>query len=61
MFIGEVVDSVESGQVVSTRDVGQGGQEGGAGQGVHSGHVVSTRELDSGQEVDSGQVQVEGV
>ena len=38
------------------------GQEGGAGQGVHSEQVVSTRELgDSGQEVDSGQVQVQGV
>ena len=36
VFIGEVVDSVESGQVLSTRVVGKGGQEGGAGQGVHS-------------------------
>ena len=38
VFIGEVVDSV---QVVSTRDVAQGGQEGGTGQGGHSEQVVT--------------------
>ena len=54
---GEVVDSVESGQVVSTRDVGQGGQEGGTGQGVHSVQVVTVgQEGGAGQGVHSGQV-----
>ena len=57
VFIGEVVDPVESGQAVSTRDVGQGGQEGGTGQGVHSGQVVTVgQEGGAGQGVHSGQV-----
>ena len=56
MFIGEVVDTLESGHVVSTIVVGQEGQEGGIGQGVQV--VTVGHEGDAGQGVHSGQVGV---